>query len=75
MTCQLTIDVGNHPSLRGTWKVVGGDDLITQSGQNARMTVAEEIPVASRTGTAADNGSCSAEGAGGGELPTRQDDF
>lgn len=66
---ELAIDVGDDAGLRGARKLVGGNDLIAESGENAGLGVAEEIPRGAGTPVASDDSHGAAESARHSELP------
>ena len=65
---ELAVDVGNDSSLRGTGKIVGGNDLIAKLGERASVAVAEEIPRGAGAPVTTNDRCRTAEGACQGKL-------
>ena len=61
---ELTVDVGDDSRLRCAGKIVSGNDLIAESGKNARLAVAQDIPRGAGAMVTADDCSRAAEGSG-----------
>jgi hypothetical protein len=72
---KLLIDISENTSLRGTGKIVCGDDLIADCGQSAGLCVAQKIPIALPARGAAYCDCRASQGPGGYELASRQKYF
>src|SRR6185503_2768670 len=55
MPHQLPIDVIHYSSLRSTWIIIGGNNLVAQRGQGPRIGIAQELPLASLRAMAANH--------------------
>jgi hypothetical protein len=69
---ELAIDIGDYSGLRGTWKVIRGDNPIAHRGQRQSLVIAEEVPGPVVMGRAANSDGRAADSSGSYKLPSRE---